>query len=48
MSTPPITAVEAIRNTGLSEYNNVVKAGYRPILKTLQVYGLNQVYVLRR
>ncbi|HEJ0213091.1 TPA: NAD(P)/FAD-dependent oxidoreductase [Proteus mirabilis] len=45
MSTPPITAVEAIRNTGLSEYNN--GEGWLPTdPETLQVYGLNQVYVL--
>ncbi|MEI9749029.1 FAD/NAD(P)-binding oxidoreductase [Moellerella wisconsensis] len=45
ISTPPITAVEAVINTNLSEYKN--GEGWLPTdHETLQVYGLDNVYVL--
>ncbi|EPO7432229.1 NAD(P)/FAD-dependent oxidoreductase [Yersinia enterocolitica] len=45
MSTPPITAVDAVRNTGLSEWDN--GEGWLPTdHQTLQVYGQPGVYVI--
>lgn len=45
MSTPPITAVEAVINTGLSEHNN--GEGWLPTdHETMQVYGTEGVYVI--
>ncbi|WP_265511447.1 NAD(P)/FAD-dependent oxidoreductase, partial [Providencia rustigianii] len=45
ISTPPITAVEAVINTGLSEHNN--GEGWLPTdHETMQVYGVDGVYVI--
>lgn len=45
MSTPPITAVEAVRNLGISPYEN--GEGWLPTdHQTLQVYGQPGVYVI--
>lgn len=45
ISTPPITAVEAVINTGLSEHNN--GEGWLPTdHETMQVYGTEGVYVI--
>ncbi|MBP6562086.1 MAG: NAD(P)/FAD-dependent oxidoreductase [Neisseriaceae bacterium] len=45
MSTPPITAVEAVRNLGISPYEN--GEGWLPTdHQTLQVYGHPGVYVI--
>ncbi|WP_311044882.1 FAD/NAD(P)-binding oxidoreductase [Providencia rettgeri] len=45
ISTPPITAVEAVINTGLSEHNN--GEGWLPTdHETMQVYGIDGVYVI--
>ncbi|MEY1237213.1 NAD(P)/FAD-dependent oxidoreductase [Providencia manganoxydans] len=45
ISTPPITAVEAVINTGLSEHNN--GEGWLPTAhETMQVYGTEGVYVI--
>ncbi|MCL0019790.1 NAD(P)/FAD-dependent oxidoreductase, partial [Providencia rettgeri] len=45
ISTPPITAVEAVINTGLSEHNN--GEGWLPTdHETMQVYGVDSVYVI--
>ncbi|MTB66671.1 NAD(P)/FAD-dependent oxidoreductase [Providencia sp. wls1943] len=45
ISTPPITAVEAVVNTGLSEHNN--GEGWLPTdHETMQVYGVEGVYVI--
>ena len=45
ISTPPITAVDAIINTGLSEHKN--GEGWLPTdHETMQVYGLEHVYVI--
>ncbi|VTR58142.1 Uncharacterised protein [Serratia fonticola] len=45
MATPPIRAVEAVRNTGLSDIDN--GEGWLPTdHQTLQVYGQQGVYVI--
>ncbi|HHO0146275.1 TPA: NAD(P)/FAD-dependent oxidoreductase [Providencia stuartii] len=45
ISTPPITAVEAVINAGLSEHNN--GEGWLPTdHETMQVYGTDGVYVI--
>ncbi|CNF08942.1 FAD/NAD(P)-binding oxidoreductase [Yersinia nurmii] len=45
MATPPISAVDAVRNTGLSEWDN--QEGWLPTdPQTLQVYGQQGVYVI--